>query len=91
MKTENPFVLSKETLIHFMSLLGSKTKLNNLRGERFGKSDVEPGLMLELLALTQLKVVHSVEISEKAKNNSSCSSLEIIIPLLFLCMSVLRP
>lgn len=60
----------QETLIHFTGLKRAKTKLNNLRSERFEKSDVEPGLLFELLTLTQLKVVHFVEISEKAKNNS---------------------
>ena len=60
----------QETLIHFTGLKRAKTKLNNLRSERFEKSDVEPGLLFELLTLTQLKVVHFVEISEAAKNNS---------------------
>lgn len=60
----------QETLIHFTGLKRAKTKLNNLRSEHFEKSDVEPGLLSELLTLTQLKVVHFVEISERAKNNS---------------------
>lgn len=60
----------QETLIHFTGLKGAKTKLNNLRSERFEKSDMESGLLFELLTLTQLKVVLFVEISEKAKNNS---------------------
>lgn len=60
----------QETLIHFTGLKRAKTKLNNLRSERFEKSDMESGLLFELLTLTQLKVVLFVEISEKAKNNS---------------------
>lgn len=60
----------QETLIHFTGLKRAKTKLNNLRSERFEKSDMESGLLFELLTLTQLKVVLCVEISEKAKNNN---------------------
>jgi len=60
----------QETLIHFTDLKRAKTKLNNLRSESFEKSDVELGLLFELLTLTQLKVFHFVEISEKARNNS---------------------
>lgn len=60
-----------ETLIHFTGLKRAKTKLNNLRSERFEKSDAELGLLLELLMLTQLKVVHFVEISAKAENNNN--------------------
>lgn len=56
-------------MIHFTGLKRAKTKLNNLRSERSEKSDVELGLLSELLTLTQLKVVHFVETSEKAKNN----------------------
>lgn len=61
----------QETLIHFTGLKRAKTKLNNLRSERFEKSEMESGLLFELLTLTQLKVVLFVEISEKAKNNSN--------------------
>lgn len=60
----------QETLIHFTGLKRAKTKLNNLRSERFEKSDVEQGLLFELMTLTQLKVVQFVEVSDKAKNNN---------------------
>lgn len=58
----------QQTLIHFMGLKRAKTKLNNVRCERFEKSNVELGVLFELLTLTQLKVVHFMKIS-KAKNN----------------------
>lgn len=64
----------QETLIHFMGLKRAKTKLNNLRSERFEKSDMESGLLFELLTLTQLKVVLFVEISEEPKITAFCSS-----------------
>lgn len=70
----------QETLIHFMGLKRAKTKLNNLRSERFEKSDMESGLLFELLTLTQLKVVLFVEISEKAKNNTILLLLGIPYP-----------
>lgn len=64
----------QETLIHFTGLKRAKTKLNNLRSERFEKSDTESGLLFELLMLTQLKVVLCVEISEKDKKTTFYSS-----------------
>lgn len=66
--------------MHFMGLKRAKTKLHNLRSEHFETSGVELGLLFELLTLTQLKVVHFVEVSERPKITAFCSSLEILIP-----------
>lgn len=69
----------QQTLIHFMGLKRAKTKLNNLRCERFEKSNVELGSYLSSWRLLSWKLFTSWKFL-RPKITEFCSSLEILTP-----------